>query len=138
MNSGTTNFPTLIVAIYAAVVSTVTGTIQFLNYRRDKEKIKVTAQRDMQIYGDPRFDGMTLTMVRVANAGRRPVTITSVGAACLFPNPHWVFVDTNPQLPLELTEGKYLTAQVNQDGLDWEKYSTGKRGMLLVGCTSSM
>jgi hypothetical protein len=119
LNSGTTNIPTLIVAIYAAVVSTVTGLVQLLNYRRDRDKIKITVQKNMRIYGDPRYADKTLTIVKVVNAGRRPVTITSIGVECLFPNPHGVFPDTNPNLPYELTEGKYLVAQANQEGLDF-------------------
>ncbi|SRR5258708_6977159 len=115
-----TNIPTLIVAIYAAVISTMTGIAQVMNYRRDRDKIKVTVQRDMQMYGDLRFADMTLTIVKVANAGRRPVTITSVGFERLFPNKHGVFTTINPDLPYELTEGKYLVAQVNQAGLDFD------------------
>lgn len=96
LNSGTTNIPTLIVAIYAAVVSTVTGLVQLLNYRRDQDKIKITVQKDLQIYGDPRYANKTLTIVKVVNAGRRPVTITSIGVECLFPNPHGVFPEHQP------------------------------------------
>jgi hypothetical protein len=119
MNVPTTNIPTLVVAVYAAVVSTVTGIVQLLNFRRDRDKIKLTARRDMGIIGDPRYEDMKLLIVTVANHGRRPVTITSVGAECLFPSQHFVIADTNPRLPYELTEGKYFTAQTNQEGLDF-------------------
>src|SRR5947209_1491176 len=118
MDAGTPNVPTLVVAIYAAVISTVTGIVQLLNFRRDRDKIKINVRKDMCIIGDPRYEEMTLVIVTVANHGRRPVTITSVGAECLFPNKHFVIPDTNPYLPYELTEGKYFTAQGNQEGLD--------------------
>jgi len=114
-----TNIPTLVVAIYAALVSTVIGIVQLLNFLRDRDKIKVTVRRDMRIFNDPRYENMTLTILRVANAGRRPVTITSVGAECLFPNDHWVCTDTNPALPHEIDEGQYLLAQIDQTGLNF-------------------
>jgi hypothetical protein len=119
MDTYPANTPTLIVAVYAAVVATVTGIVQFLNFRRDRDKIKLTARRNMGISGDPRYEDMTLLIVTVANHGRRPVTITSVGAECLFPSQHFVFLDNNPRLPYELTEGKSLTAQTTQEGLDF-------------------
>ena len=72
---GTTNIPTLIVAVYAAVVSSITGIIQILNYRRDRDKIKLTIQHDMTFFGDARYEGKTVVVLRVGNAGRRPVTI---------------------------------------------------------------
>jgi hypothetical protein len=66
----------------------------------------------MEIYGDPRYAGATLTTVQVANAGRRPVTITSVGAIRDVPKTSFAFQDITPQIPVELTEGKYLVAVV--------------------------
>ena len=105
---------------YAAVVSTVTGAVQLRNYYLDRARMKVTAQPNMQIYGDPRYAGKTLTMVRVANLGRRPVTITSVGGYNKRPkNRAFVLADCHPQLPHELTEGKSLTAIAEANEIDF-------------------
>jgi hypothetical protein len=41
------------VAAYAAIVSTLTGTMQLLNSRRDRARIRLFVQRNMQIIGDP-------------------------------------------------------------------------------------
>lgn len=69
----------------------------------------------------------------VSNTGRRPVTITGVGAYNLYPRDPFVLFDTRPVCPCELTEGKQLTAIIDQQGLDtsaiesWEAYTaTGK------------
>jgi hypothetical protein len=99
-------------AVYATIVSTITAIAQIWYYYLDRRNIKITVRHNMQIYGDPRYAGMTLSIVRVANAGRRPVTITSVGAIRDVPNTSFAFQDITPQVPLELTEGKYLVAVV--------------------------
>jgi hypothetical protein len=73
----------------------------------------------MQIIGHPRYDGQTLTLIYVANAGRRPVTITTVGAQRLYPHNHIVIPNVNPALPCELTEGKNLIAIMPPCDLDF-------------------
>jgi len=110
-------FPTIsinisgnVIAAYAAVVSTITGVVQFFNYRRDRARVKVSVGHRMQIMGDPRYSGKTLTIVTVTNSGRGPVTITTVGAICRYPHNHFVVVECQPRLPHELTEGKHLIA----------------------------
>src|SRR5258708_4768372 len=75
-----------VVAAYAAVVSTITGAVQVVNYFRDRAHIVIRVQRDMEMIGDPRYKGISLTIMNVVNAGRRPITITSVGAYRLSPH----------------------------------------------------
>lgn len=99
-----------VVSAYAAVVATATGAVQLFNFLRDRARVKVSARHDMRIMGDPRYSGKTLTIVTVMNAGRRPVTITTVGATTLHPHPHFIIVECQPSLPHELTEGKNLIA----------------------------
>jgi len=116
-----------VVALYAAVVSTITGSVQPWHFFRDRARIKLTVQRNMEIIGGP-VHRKGLTIVRVANHGRRPVTITTVGAQRLFPDTHIVIPECNPQLPHELTEGKSLMAIIPPCDLDfsridlWEAY----------------
>jgi hypothetical protein len=109
---------TVAVAVYAAVVATITGMVQIFNYRRDRARIKVTVGHNTQIWGDARYMGKTLTIVKVLNEGRRPVTITTVGARRLYPNTHFVIVECQPSLPYELTEGKSLMAILPSDDMD--------------------
>jgi hypothetical protein len=106
------------VAWYAAIVSTVGGFIQLMNFLRDRATIKITIARNMKSVGDPRRDGIALTIVKVANTGRRPVTITQIGIMHLN-NSGALFFDTSPQLPCELTEGKYALTNVNEEKLDY-------------------
>jgi hypothetical protein len=60
-----------VVAAYAAVVSTITGTVQVFNYFRDRAHIIIRVQHNMEMMGDPRYQGMSLTVMYVVNAGRR-------------------------------------------------------------------
>ena len=50
-------------AVYATVVSTITAVAQIWYYYLDRRNIKITVRHDMQIYGDPRYAGVTLTIV---------------------------------------------------------------------------
>jgi hypothetical protein len=108
---------TAIIALYGAALSTIITVRQFF---ADRVKIKLTVSRNMEMVGDPRYDGMTLTLLQVTNGGRRPVTITTFGAIRLYPiTTNLVAIDTRPPLPCEITEGKYVTSLWNQEGLDF-------------------
>lgn len=121
-----------VVAFYGAVLASITATVQLANFLKDRVRVKVQVQHDMQVVGDPMRDPEeTMILITITNVGRRPVTITTVGALRLFPNrTHYVFPDVIPQLPRELTEGKYIQAFVKQDGFDlsnistWEAYTS--------------
>jgi hypothetical protein len=108
------------VALYAAVVSTITGSVQLWHFFRDRARIKLTVQRNMEIIGGP-IHRKGLTIIRVSNRGRRPVTITSVGAQRIFPDTHIVIPECTPQLPYELTEGKSLMAIIPPCDLDFSR-----------------
>ena len=101
-----------LLVVYATIVSTITAIAQIWYYYLDRRNIKIVVRHNMQIYGEPRYAGVTLTTIRVANAGRRPVTITSIGAIRDLPKTSFAFQDITPQVPVELTEGKYLVAVV--------------------------
>jgi hypothetical protein len=117
-----------VVAAYAAVVSTITGTVQLFHFLRDRARVKLSVRRNMEIIGDPRYNGKLLTIVTVRNSGRRPVTITTIGARRLYPHNPFVVPDCKPPLPHELTEGKSLMAIIPPCDLDfslmdlWEAY----------------
>ncbi len=112
-----------VVAVYAAVVSTVTVSVQLWYFFRDRARIKLTVQLNMVIIGGP-VHRKGLTLVRVANRGRRPVTITTVGAQLLFPSNSIVIPECNPQLPHELTEGRDLIAIMPPCDLDFSKIAS--------------
>jgi hypothetical protein len=112
---------TVVVAVYAAGVATATGLVQIFNYRRDRARVRLSVQHKMKIMFDSRYEGQTLTIVTVANEGRRPVTIRSVGAATLYPQDPFVIPHFQPLLPHELTEGKSLMAILPPCDIDFSK-----------------
>ncbi len=127
-----------VVAVYAAIVSTITASVQLWHFFRDRSRIKLTVQRNMEIIGGP-VHRKGLTIIRVSNLGRRPATITTVGARRVFPDTHLVIPECNPQLPHELVEGKSLIAIIPPCDLDfsriilWEAYdAVGRRYPLYV------
>lgn len=111
-----TEIVTAIVALWGAILSTVVAVRQFLG---ERVRVKFTVKKNMEMVGDPRYRDTTLTILAVTNIGRRPVTITSFGAIRLYPNPSLVAIDTHPQLPCEITEGRYITSIWPQADLDF-------------------
>jgi hypothetical protein len=108
---------TAIIAIYGAVLSTVAIVKQLVS---DRVKVKVTVSRNMEMVGDPRYNGMTLAILTVTNVGRRPVTITTFGANRLYPcNTNLAVMDSRPPMPCEITESKYITSIWDQAELDF-------------------
>ena len=112
----TSEIITAIIAAYGAIVSTIAVGRQLLS---DRVKVKLTINRNMQVVGDPLRGGLTYTMIRCINVGRRPVTITSLGAIRLYPHLNFVAMDSLPQLPSQITEGQYITSMIDQAGLDF-------------------
>jgi len=109
-----------ILALYGAVVATATAVVQTVGFLRDRASVKVIVQHNMEIVGHPAYAGLTLTILKAVNIGRRPVTITSMGAYRVHPGKALVCVDTLPALPCELAEGKYVQAFIKQNDLDLE------------------
>lgn len=107
---------TTIIAVYGAILSTIAIVRQLV---ADRAKIRLTVRRNMQMVGDPRYEGMTLIIIQVTNAARRPVTITTFGTMPLYPNKGLVAIDTRPQLPCEITEGKYVESYWGQADIDF-------------------
>jgi hypothetical protein len=117
-NSSSTVITTYI-AIYGAVLSTITAISQILAYRRDRAHIKVSMARDMEVVGQPGYEGVALAIITAVNTGRRPVTIMKMGIQGLYPHKSWIAIDTRPKLPHELTEGKHVDALMEQRGIDF-------------------
>src|SRR5260370_13139549 len=85
-----------VVAVHAAVGSTITGSVQLWHFFHDRSRIKLTVQRDMEIVGDPLYARKGLTILRVANQGPPPFTITTAGAQRLIPATHIAIPACNP------------------------------------------
>jgi hypothetical protein len=95
------------VAWYAAIVSTIVGIVQVLNYLRDRAKIKLIYYPYFRWTGDFTINEKIRSTLLVANTGRRPVTITRIGCT-YFEIFDASFKDALPKLPCELTEGEYF------------------------------
>lgn len=111
---------TTLLAVYAAILSTTTGVAQVITFLRDRSDIKLSSQRVTETF---EVDGImgageTVTVISVVNAGRRPVTITNVGAVFLFPKSSFTDLVCSPTVPTELTEGKQLTAVAEDEQID--------------------
>jgi hypothetical protein len=112
----TSEIITAIIAIYGAVLSTVTILRQYFG---DRVKVRLTVQKSMEMVGDPRYQGMRLTILTLTNIGKRPVTIKILGAIRLHPNSHFVATDNRPPLPCEITEGQFVTSIWDQKDIDF-------------------
>jgi len=106
---------TATIAAYRAVVSTIAVVKQFIS---ERVRLKITVSPNMALHGDPRYEGMTLIVMKVVNQGHRPVTITHTGAEGLYPNRSFIITGNHPPLACEIKEGGYITGVVDQAHTD--------------------
>jgi hypothetical protein len=114
--------PTGVIAVYGAILSTITLVIQLSDYFRDKAKVRVTIRKNMKTINDPRYRGMTLTIVTATNVGRHPVTIQGFAKRYLFRKGQKAtdaWLNDAPKIPEEITEGREVHAYVDQAGIDF-------------------
>jgi hypothetical protein len=136
--------PTIAVAIYGAILSTLTAVVQVINHLRDRAKVQLKVRKNMRSPNmGRRYDGMTMVIISATNVGRRPVTMTGFAMRPLTKKGEKVIdfylPDVHPPTPCEITEGKYVGAFVNQETLDFDKVacwyawdSTGREYYLSV------
>ena len=113
-----------LLALYGAVLSTATAVVQIMNHFRDRAKVVLKVRKNMKSAGmGERYDGTTMVIITATNAGRRPVTITGFAANLLYKEDEkatdWYLPDVRPQLPREITEGREVSAFLNQDRIDF-------------------
>src|SRR6266446_5817152 len=133
-----------LLALYGAVLSTVTALVQIMNHFRDRVKVVLKQRRNMTAIGmGPQSEGMTMTLITATNAGRRPVTINGFSCRLLHEKGRqetdWYLKDVRPALPYEITEGREVTAFLNDAGVNFEAIaywyawsSTGREFRLYV------
>jgi hypothetical protein len=113
-----------ILALYGAVLSTATAVVQIMNHFRDRANVVLKVRRNMKSAGmGQRYAGMTMVIVTATNVGRRPVTISGFAAKALFGKgkaTDWWMSDVHPPLPFEITEGREVSAFVNQATVDFD------------------
>jgi hypothetical protein len=114
----TSEIVTTVIAIYGAALSTIAIIKQL---KSDRVKVKLTVRKNREMVGWPKYQGLTLTEVKITNVGHRPVTIVSFGAIGLYPHPSLAGIDSQPQLPCEIREGQFISSFWDQSGLDFSK-----------------
>lgn len=108
----------LAIAIYGAVLASVNSIIQIINARKDRADVILKVRKNMSTVGLPRYEGMTLTLVTATNRGKRPVTVQGFSTKLLDSNDEWLLGDIRPTLPHEITEGRDVTAFVDEARLN--------------------
>jgi hypothetical protein len=111
---------TQFLAAWGAVVSTILGAVKVIEYRKDRPIVRIRIQSGMKeapttsVYG-----GATLLLVIVANAGRRPVSVTHVSLMPVRRGGTYILCadPVTAKYPVELTEGKGHTFILNEDTL---------------------
>lgn len=115
-------------AIYGAALSTLTAVTQVITHLRDRAKVVLKTRKNMKALGlGHAYDGMTMVIVTATNVGRRPVTMHGFAMLPLFKKgqaeTHFLLNDVRPHLPFEITEGKDVSAFVNQATVDFDSIS---------------
>jgi hypothetical protein len=111
-----------VLALYGAVLSTLTAVVQIMNHFRDRAKVVLKVRKNMKPLG-AQDAGRTMVIISAINSGRRPVTITGFAANLLYKeneqSTDWYLPDVRPGLPREITEGGQVSAFLNQDRVDF-------------------
>jgi hypothetical protein len=116
---------TVILAIYGAILSTLTATVQVINHLRDRARVRLTMRKNMRSPNmGRRYDGMAMVIITATNVGRRPVTVTGFAMRPLTKKGEkavdFYLPDVRPPTPCEITEGKYVAAFVNQENVEFD------------------
>lgn len=111
-----------VVAIYAAIVSTLVLIIQFLNYWNDRINIVLDYKTDYKIHGENYNPDKSYLLLTIRNKGKRPVTIEKVGyIANNKEDAHGIFTNSVLYGSRELSEGKATKYIVDQEEINLDK-----------------
>jgi len=70
-----------ILALYGAVLSTITAAAQIIGHFRDRAQIKIRVEPNMEVIGDPSLWGKTFTIVKLETGIHSPwPAVERVGA----------------------------------------------------------
>lgn len=127
-----------IVAWYGAIISTVSILLAFMNYFRDKAKIKVKISQGLFAYGT-HLGNEVKVFIEIINIGRRPITLTGAGLTLKNGKNMFILKSEFINFPFELLEGKSAQVEFNRDEVfeeskkekskilyAWYKTATGK------------
>lgn len=113
------------VAWYAAIVATASAFILGYSVWNDRSKVKIKISKNMKIYPPDRGEeDKRFIMIGVANAGRRPITITHVGFYEIGKKEGGLLGDSFTKGPREIQEGKSTSYLMDQSLIDIKKLKT--------------
>lgn len=112
------------VAWYGATVATLSAIIAFLNYLRDKARVKVKISQGFIAYGDHLGDKVQI-FIEAINVGRRPVTLSGAGLALKNGKQLVVMRPEIISFPYELQEGKSVQVWVDKNYI-FQEVTKGK------------
>jgi hypothetical protein len=119
-----------VLAIYAAVLSTVAILTNLKSYLRDRAAVVVEA--NFHVLLGPHGAAKKLG-IRVTNVGRRPLTIAECGFRIDSQSPDKLLTVLDATLPKRLDEGESHVTYANPDDLDigrvifaWARDATGR------------
>lgn len=102
------------VAWYGATVATLSVIIAFLNYLRDKVRVKVKISQGFLAYTDHLGDKDQI-FIEAINVGRRPVTLSGAGLTLKNGKQLVLMRHENISFPYELQEGKSVRFWVDKN-----------------------
>lgn len=102
------------VAWYGATVATLSAIIAFLNYLRDKARVKVKISQGFLAYKDHLEDNVQI-FIEAINVGRRPVTLSGAGLALKNGKQLVLMRPEIISFPYELQEGKSVKVWVDKN-----------------------
>ena len=100
------------VAWYAAIVSTAGVIVALLNFMADKRRLRVKASHGLLVGVN---DDSTKIFISVANIGKRPVSISSVGFTVKGGDDMVLTTTPNLNLPKTLKEGAGVQTWMNHE-----------------------
>lgn len=104
-----------VVAFWGAITGTISLVVAYFTYKRDDIRIKVDVKKGWRVKNSPEYDpNEDQVIIDVANKGRRPVTITTVGYVFLKKEGGVVLSDSIRLGSRELLEGKNTHYLINQ------------------------
>lgn len=105
-----------VVAWYGAIVATLSVLVAFLNYLRDRGRIKVKLSQGFLAYG-PNLGKDVQIFIEAINVGRRPVTLSGAGLS-LKNGRQVVAIRPEPiNFPYELQEGKSIQIWMDKNDI---------------------
>lgn len=118
MDDSTIKLITIIIALYAAVISTLVLVWNIFIYRKDKGKLKVNCYFGRE-FGD-NFQSEIELHFWITNIGRRDIIVTNL--VCIDHNKknYLIFAGNNnsPKLPKTLKPGEFVVEQIkNYEGI---------------------